>query len=112
MRSGMFVAIVVGVLSVRFGGRCAEAAPVAELRERENRVDAVSGGSAWKPAELGQQFEVRDRVRTGEESRAGLTAGSAKFIRLRSNSLFTVVPPLLIGHDMGIEVQRGEIYVF
>src|SRR6185295_14263917 len=42
-------------------GRCLAATPLAELREKANQVDAQTGGKDWKEAEIGQQFELRDR---------------------------------------------------
>jgi len=49
-----------------------QGAPGAVLVEKENIVEAQKRNTPWKVAERGLGLEVRDRLRTGEFSRAAL----------------------------------------
>src|SRR4051812_40057882 len=68
-------------------------APEAELVEKENLVDSQRASTTWKPANVGLQLLFRDKVRTGELSRAAVRFTDRTMLRLDEFTVAEIVPP-------------------
>jgi tetratricopeptide (TPR) repeat protein len=88
----------------------ARAQTAAVLVEREKIVEAQKRGAAWKDAPLGLELAVRDKVRTGEYSRAAVRFLDLSMIRLGElNETEIIASP---GGGKTIELKRGGLYFF
>src|ERR1700726_3152603 len=54
----------------------------AALLSKENSVDSSRPPAEWRPANVGQELIVHDRLRTGEDSRAAVQFGDSSILRI------------------------------
>src|SRR4051794_6696039 len=62
----------------------------AELVEKENQVDAQKPAKAWQKAEVGLALATRDKVRTGEFSRAVVRFQDRSMMRMDELTTFEI----------------------
>src|SRR6266404_5345304 len=65
----------------------------AELISKENSVDSSRPPAEWRPATVGQQLIVHDRLRTGEDSRAAVQFGDSSVLRMDELTEEEILPP-------------------
>jgi tetratricopeptide (TPR) repeat protein len=77
----------------------------------ERRVEvARSGTVAWNPGYTNQSLQIRDRVRTGERSRATLQLSDLSVTRLDELTTLEIQPPAKAGNKPVLDQKSGVIY--
>ena len=111
-RSGFrLVVCVVGSLA-SISAIAAEVRPSAKVEEKERVVEASPPPSQpWVPAAVGKELVLREKVRTGELSRATVRLSNEHLLRVNALSQLVIVPSLIAGTPLGLELQKGEIYL-
>jgi tetratricopeptide (TPR) repeat protein len=94
------------------GAQTPESAANASLLTKENVVDAASGSGSWKSATVGQALAVRDRLRTGEDSRATVRMTDLSVLRMEELNTIEITPPSSAGDKPGLNVREGTTYFF
>jgi len=84
----------------------------ASLLSKENVVDAASGGGSWTPATVGQALAVRDRLRTGEDSRAAVRMTDLSVLRIDELTTIEITPPATASDKPALNVKEGTTYFF
>lgn len=103
------VAVLSGVLSIL----SARAADIdATLLTKVNLVDAAKPSGAWSTAEVGQSLAVRDRLRTGEDSRASARLTDASVLRIDELTTIEILPPKETNAKATLDVKQGATYFF
>jgi tetratricopeptide (TPR) repeat protein len=92
-------------------GLAFSAPPAATLVEKENLVEAQPRGAAWRIAEVGAELATRDRLRTGEYSRAALRFADRSILRVDELTTLEVSQPAAASSKKTIDVQRGGIFL-
>ncbi len=90
----------------------AQTSPSAELLTKENVVDAASKGGGWQPASVGQSLAIRDRLRTGEDSRAAVQMTDLSVLRMDELTTIEITPPSAVSDKPGLNVKDGATYFF
>ncbi len=86
--------------------------PPAKVEEKERTVEASPPpASPWIPAVVGKELLLREKVRTGELSRATVRLSNEHLIRVNAASQLVILPSLIAGKPLGVELQKGEIYL-
>ena len=83
----------------------------AELLTKENIVESARPDTAWFPANVGQQFLVGDRLRTGILSRATVRLTDLSVLRLNELTMLRILPPTESSKP-GLDLKGGAIYFF
>ncbi len=84
----------------------------AVVVEKENVVEAQARGVAWKPASIGLPLAIRDRLRTGEFSRAAVRFTDLSMLRVDELTTIEISPPIATGGKQTLDVKRGGTYFF
>src|SRR3954470_1218265 len=84
----------------------------AEVLEKENVLEASRASLKWTQAEVGQKLAVRDRVRTGELSRAALRLTDLSVLRLNELTKIEILPPVVETQKPTLDVKQGSMYFF
>lgn len=84
----------------------------AKLVEKENLVEAQAKSAAWQAAPLGLELAIRDRLRTGEFSRAAVRFSDLSVLRVDELTTIQVTPPVSAGGRQTLEVQKGGTYFY
>ena len=90
----------------------AQSTPSAELLSKENVVDVARGNSPWTGATVGQALAVRDRLRTGEDSRAAVQMTDLSVLRIDELTTIEITPPSTTSDKPGLNVKDGATYFF
>lgn len=107
------VILVSLVFSFRSDATTKEASPEgAEVISKENLVDAAHANAEWQPALIGQKLVWRDRLRTGEDSRAALRFGDLSILRVDEFFEGEILPPTSAGEKPTLDLQQGSAYFF
>ncbi len=88
------------------------AAQDAVVVEVENKVDSAKATGAWFPAKQGLSLAYKDRVRTGEKSRAVVRFTNLTTLRLDELTKITLVPPVSESAKPQLDLSNGAIYLF
>ena len=83
----------------------------ARIEEKERIVEASRPPSPWTAATVGKDLILREKVRTGELSRATVRLSSEHLLRVNAASQLVILPSLIASKPLGIELQKGEIYL-
>ena len=103
-----FIAVALSCLHLS----AAEQRPAAKVEEKERIVEASPPPAApWMPAVVGKDLLLRERVRTGELSRATVRLSNEHLVRVNESSQLVIVPSLIAGKPLGLDLQKGEIYL-
>ncbi len=84
----------------------------AELIEKENIVDAQKPGTGWLAADLGLKLLFRDKVRTGELSRAAIRFNDLTTLRLDEFTTAEITPPSRGAGSPSLNLEQGGAYFF
>ncbi|MEA3213289.1 MAG: hypothetical protein QOE70_6346 [Chthoniobacter sp.] len=84
----------------------------AVLVEKENVVETQIRGVPWQAANVGLELAVRDKLRTGEFSRAAVRFTDLSMLRVDELTTLEVSPPVAAGGKQILEVQKGGTYFF
>ncbi len=84
----------------------------AVLVEKENVVEAHLGRAGWKAAGIGLSLALRDRLRTGEFSRAAMRFTDLSMLRVDELTTIEISPPVGTGGQHTLDVNRGGTYFF
>ena len=104
-------AVLSGVLILQIVN--ARAADIdATLLTKINVVDAAKPSGAWSSAEVGQSLSVRDRVRTGEDSRASARLSDSSVLRIDELTTIEILPPKDTSGKATLDVKQGATYFF
>jgi tetratricopeptide (TPR) repeat protein len=79
---------------------------------RENVVDFAHPAGPWVPASVGQALLVRDRLRTGEESRATVRLTNLTVLRMDELTYIEILPPPRAGGKETLDIEQGSTYFF
>ena len=106
-----FIAFIAGGL-FSFSAHAAEERPPARVEEKERIVEASPPpAQPWVPAVVGKGLLLREKVRTGELSRATVRLSNEHLLRVNADSRLVILPSLIEGKPLGLELQKGEIYL-
>ncbi|MFL6526910.1 MAG: TonB-dependent receptor domain-containing protein [Chthoniobacterales bacterium] len=113
MRTGPTIAIVLGC-AIAGVKTVAQQAPAdnAKLIEKENVVDVAPGGTGWSAGSVGQELKTRDKLRTGEDSRAAVRLSDASVLRVDELTTTEILPPKAAGDKSTVSVDQGSTYFF
>ena len=112
--SGLRFMVIVFIGGGLFSGSAfaAEDRPPARVEEKERIVDSSPPPSQpWVPAVVGKDLLLREKVRTGELSRATVRLSNEHLLRVNAASQLVILPSLIAGKPLGLELQKGEIYL-
>ena len=85
----------------------------AELISKENSVDSSRPPAEWRPATVGQELIVHDRLRTGEDSRAAVQFGDSSILRMDELTEEEILPPAQVaGAKPTMDLKQGTAYFF
>jgi len=88
------------------------AAGAAVLVEKENVVEIQPLRSAWKIADLGFALAIRDRLRTGEFSRAAVRFTDLSMLRVDELTTIEILPPVGAAGKPTLDQKKGGSYFF
>jgi hypothetical protein len=72
----------------------------AGLLSKENSVDGSRPPAGWRPANVGQELIVHDRLRTGEDSRAAVRFSDSSILRMDELTEEEILPPQVASAKM------------
>jgi len=78
----------------------------------ENQVDFAVKEGPWINAQVGQNLNYGDRVRTGEFSRATIQLPNESVMRINELTTITLKPPKKTTGKPGIDLRKGALYFF
>ena len=105
-------AVYVSVGLTSFSALAAEERSPAKIEEKERIVEASRPPEQpWTAATVGKDLILREKVRTGELSRATVRLSSEHLLRVNASSQLVILPSLIAGKPLGLELQKGEIYL-
>jgi tetratricopeptide (TPR) repeat protein len=84
----------------------------AMVLSKENIVDAAKTGGPWAPATVGQSLVIRDRLRTGEDSRAAIRLTDLSVLRVDELTTIEITPPANKSDEPSLNVKEGATYFF
>lgn len=84
----------------------------AELISKENLVDSSRPPAEWRSATVGQELIAHDRLRTGEDSRAGVRFGDSTVLRIDELTEEEILPPQVAGAKPTMDLKQGSYYFF
>src|SRR5882724_862557 len=84
----------------------------AELISKENLVDSCRPPTAWRSANVGQEFILHDRLRTGEDSRAAVRFGDSSVLRIDELTEAEILPPRVTSAKPTMDLKQGSAYFF
>lgn len=88
------------------------AADDATVLTKINVVDAAKPAGNWSTATIGQLLNVRDRLRTGEESRASARLGDASILQVDELTTIEILPSRAEGDKGTLNLKQGSSYFF
>ena len=91
-------------------GQTPTAPPVAVIVEVEKTVEAQPRGTAWRPATVGMNLAVGDKVSTGQYSRALLRMGNLTPMRLDEFTLIEITQGATATKPSKLGVKQGGLY--
>ncbi|MGZ5021204.1 MAG: TonB-dependent receptor domain-containing protein [Chthoniobacterales bacterium] len=84
----------------------------AELLSKENIVDFSRRTGTWAAAIVGQSLVVRDRLRTGEDSRAAVRMADASILRIDELTETEILPSQNAQDKSTLNLKQGSAYFF
>jgi tetratricopeptide (TPR) repeat protein len=96
--------------AVAQGGDSSTAAAI--VLTKENIVDTAVGHALWSPAIVGQLLEPKDRVRTGDDSRAALRLSNLSVLRIDELTEAEILPPHRATAKATLDLKQGSAYLF
>ena len=84
----------------------------AEILSVENAVEMAPGSGTWGRAAVGQNLATRDRLRTGEESRAAVRLSNATILRIDELTETEILPSPDTGGKPTLDLKQGAAYFF
>ncbi len=84
----------------------------AALLTKENEVDVAGPAASWIPATVGQALAIRDRLRTGEDSRATVRLSDASILRIDELTETEILPPRTSEAKPTLNLKQGSTYFF
>ena len=94
------------------GGSIAQQTDNAEVLTVENEVDTAKPAGGWAPAAVGQALATRDRLRTGEDSRAAVRLADATVLRVDELTETEILPAQQASDKPTLNVKQGGAYFF
>jgi len=92
--------------------RAQHAGGSAEVLSVENVVDVAPGSGPWSSAAAGQPLAIRDRLRTGEESRAAVRLANSSILRVDELTETEILPPRETAGKPTLNLKQGAAYFF
>jgi len=90
-----------------------QGAPLAEVVEKERIVEASRPpAQPWEPVQIGRKLVKREKVAARDLSRAVVRLSNEQLMRVNANTELVVLPSLVSGRPLGLEIKKGEIYLF
>ncbi len=108
MRNILIISLLVGLFPFFVFGQKENSVIVAI----ENQVDFAVKEGPWIKAQVGQKLNYRDRVRTGEFSRATIHLPNDSVMRINELTTITLKPPKKTTGKPGIDLRKGALYFF
>jgi len=90
----------------------ADSPPAAVLLTIENIVDIAQRNAAWAPATAGQTLNIRERLRTGEDSRAAVRLSDLSVLRVDELTETEILPPRKGSAKPTLNLKQGSTYFF
>ncbi len=82
----------------------------AVLVEMENIVETAKPKGKWAPAVLNQSIPLRDRLSTGELSRAGVLFTDKSVLRIDEATIMEILPAQLSSAKPTLKLSNGAVY--
>jgi len=83
-----------------------------QVVEKERLVEASPPPSVtWQSAEVGRELVKREIVAARDRSRAVVRISADRLLRVNANTQLMILPSLVEGAALGIQLQKGEIYL-
>ena len=95
-----------------FASADAQETSQAEVLTVENEVDTSKPAGGWAPAAVGQALATRDRLRTGEDSRAAVRLADATVLRVDELTETEILPAQQATDKPTLNVKQGGAYFF
>ena len=113
-RSRFIIVLVAGGIFAAAVASAQEGAATdnAEILTAENEVDTARPSGSWAPAKVGQPLATRDRLRTGEDSRAAVRLADATVLRVDELTETEILPPQQASDKATLNVKQGGAYFF
>ena len=109
----LFAALFLGMSYSRIASAEDTSGKSAKLISKENSVDSSRPPAEWRPAAVGQELIVHDRLRTGEDSRAAVQFGDASILRIDELTEEEIIlPSPVAGSKPTMDLKQGSAYFF
>lgn len=105
-----FGAIVTAVFLVLLPAQPAAAAGAAVLTGRDNRVEISKGGANWSAAASGEELQIGDRVKTGENSRATVRMADGSVLQLDEFTTIEIKAPKVANSAATLSIPGGAVF--
>lgn len=100
-----------GIVSVIFlAAQSTHAAGAATVVSKDNRVEVSGGGAGWSPASAGQDLQVGDQLKTGEDSRATVRMADGSVLQLDELTTIAIKPPKSASAGVTLSVPGGAAF--
>ncbi len=90
--------------------QAAWAAGAAQVTSASNRVEVSSGGTGWSAASVGQELQVGDRLKTGEDSRATVRMTDGSVLQLDELTTIEIKPPKEANAEATLSIPGGATF--
>ena len=108
----MLLAPAAGLLTLALPGLSQTPPAPPQLVEKEHIVEASPPPNvSWQPAEVGRHLAAKEIVAARERSRAVVQLSGNRLLRVNANTRLMVLPSMVQGAPLGLELQKGEIYL-
>ena len=101
-----------GLILRTVAAQTADSPPAAVLLTTENIVDIAQRNAAWAPATAGQTLNIRERLRTGEDSRAAVRLTDLSVLRVDELTETEILPPREGSAKPRLSLKQGSTYFF
>ena len=109
----LFAVLFLGISSCRItNAEDTDHKDAAVLISKENSVDSSRPPAEWRPASVGQELIVHDRLRTGEDSRAAVQFGDSSVLRIDELTDEEILPPQVASSKPTLNLKQGSAYFF
>jgi Flp pilus assembly protein TadD len=91
--------------------------PAAHVRSvlvaKKNQVEAAAAATIWKPAEVGLELAIHDRLRTGDLSQASVRLTNLSVLQIDELTTIEILEPRGPASDKpALDVKAGQLYFF
>ncbi len=97
-------------MTLAFATPPAEGAGAAAVVSKDNRVEFNGGGGGWRAASSGQELQVGDQLKTGEDSRATVRMADGSILQLDELTTIAIKAPRTANAGVTLSVPGGAAF--